>query len=170
MTDTTTDSKPDDGKKPVFDGEFDADRAARLVANLRADLDKAKADLKTATDTLTAQADAEKSDLQKAQDRIAALEKENVSIKTEALRVRIAAKHNLPEDVHEFLVGDTEEEMEKRATALAKYAKKGETEETGETSEIPGKPKTRLVPGHTSGDDDAAFDPKAIAAAIRERG
>lgn len=169
MTDTTTGSTTtptDTGKPPVFEGAFDAERAARLVANLRADLDKVRGELTTTKQALDAREDAEKSDLQKAQDRIKALESDLVKVTTESLRSRIAAKHNLPEDLIGFLTGDTEAEIEAKAEALAKFAPKKETEETQEV--IPGKPTTRLVPGHSTGDVAPAPDLRAMADAIRD--
>jgi capsule polysaccharide export protein KpsE/RkpR len=168
MTDANTTDTKDTGKAPKFDGEFDADRAARLVANLRADLDKAKADLQKATETLTAREDAEKSDLQKAMDRIASLEKENAKVSMQSARIKAAAKHNIPDDLAEFLTGETEAEIEAKAESLAKFAGQSKSDEP--KTEVTGKPKPRLTPGHESSDSDGDFDPFAIAKAVNETG
>lgn len=172
MTDANTaDDKKDTGKAPKFDGEFDADRAARLVANLRAELADAKAAAQKATESLTAREDAEKSDLQKAMDRIASLEKENAKVSMKAARIQAAAKHNLPDDLAEFLTGETEAEIEAKAESLAKFAGQSKSDETtDDKTQVPGKPKPRLVPGHESSESTGDFDPHAIAKAVSDTG
>ena len=160
---------PDDEKpaeKP-FEGEFDAERAARLIENLRADLAKIKTERDEARTALQEKADAEKTEAQKLQDRLAAAEETAKKTGRALLIERATRKHSLPDDVVEFLTGDTEEEIEAKAQRLAALGspKKDESkEEPG--SGLPEKPKADLVPGH-GGDDAETFDPDAIAAAAR---
>jgi hypothetical protein len=64
--------------------------------------------------------EAGKSEAQKAQDRIAALERELESTRTTALRSRIQAKHGISdEDAELFLTGSDEDTLTKQAERLA---------------------------------------------------
>lgn len=62
---------------------------------------------------------ASKTELQKAQERAEAAEKDRDSLRAEALRMTVAARHGISGDNLEFLVGSTEEELEAKATKLA---------------------------------------------------
>lgn len=173
MSDTDTSktgsTAPDDtkGKAPKFDGEFDAERAARLIENLRADLDKIKSERDEARATLTSKEDAEKSEVEKAVARAERAEAALKAAQTEAARATVARKHEIPDDLLPFLTGETPEDMEKAAEALAKYAGKSK-ESKDEEENLPGKPKARLVAGHETDERTTdAFDPEKIAAAIR---
>lgn len=154
----TTDPATDSGKAPKFEGEFDADRAAKLVANLRAELDEAKGKLKT-------HEDAGKSELEKL---LARAEKaEQLAADTaHALAVKAAAEAaKLPADLHEFLTGKTPAELESQAKKLAERFGVA-----GDGTPPPGtRPKAKLVPGQGSGDNGDTFDADAIAKAARRR-
>jgi hypothetical protein len=158
--------KTDDAPKTTFSGDFDPERAARLIDNLRGEIADLKKDLGTARTALQEREDAEKSEAQKIADRAAAAEKAAADAKRALLIERATRKHSLPEDVVEFLTGDTEEEIEAKAARLASLgAPKKDGEETP-PADLPGKPKADLVPGH-GGEETAPFDPDAIAAAAR---
>lgn len=133
-----------EGKARQWDGEFDPERAARLIENLR----KENAALKAA-----------KPDEKSLQDRLAALEEALSKSERKALVAQAAKAHNLPDDLLEFISGDSEEDINRKAEALAKFAK-------APAEEVPGRPKPRLKPG-TGGDDGEPFDPKAVAKAIK---
>lgn len=73
--------------------------------------------------------DAEKSELQKAQEAAEAAQRELAATKTEAARLRIAAKHGIGEDHLDFLTGSDEEELEAKAVKLATLIKTPTNEE-----------------------------------------
>jgi septal ring factor EnvC (AmiA/AmiB activator) len=160
----TAPTAPDAGKAPTFTGEFDQARAERLVENLRSELADTKAKLKT-------REDAEKSDLQKLQERAEVAEKALAEATKKAAhataKAAAAAAHKLPEDLHEFLTGETPEELTAQAKKLAERF--GLSPATGETAPQAGRPQPRLVPGQGSAAAPDAFDPVAIAKAIRGR-
>ncbi|GAB1641763.1 hypothetical protein [Krasilnikovia sp. MM14-A1259] len=143
---TTTD------KAPKWEGDFDPDKAARLVANLREELAGVKSKLKT-------REDAEKNDLQKATER-----GESLAHELNELRRKDAARdYGIPASLAKFIIGDSPDEITASAKALA--------DELGavkpDTDSLPGRPKPRLKPGHGTGDDASGFDPVAVAKAAR---
>lgn len=73
--------------------------------------------------------DAEKSELQRAQEAAEAAQRELAATKTEAARLRIAAKHGIGEDHLDFLTGSDEEELEAKAVKLAALIKTPTNEE-----------------------------------------
>lgn len=155
-----------DEKKPAFEGEFDAERAARLIENLRSEIKDLKAEKATLATSLQEKEDAEKTESQRLSDRLAAAEKAAKDAQRALLVERAARKHNLPEDVVDFLIGDTEEEIEAKAERLARLGspKKDEPneEQKPEDDGLPGRPAPALKPGH-GGDSSAPFDPREIA-------
>lgn len=73
--------------------------------------------------------DAEKSELQKAQEAAESAQRELAATRTEAARLRIAAKHGIGEDHLDFLTGSDEEELEAKAVKLATLIKTPTNEE-----------------------------------------
>ncbi|MDG4801714.1 hypothetical protein [Micromonospora sp. WMMD980] len=151
----TTPPAPAD-KAPKWEGEYDPEKAARLVANLRAELDGVKGKLKT-------REDAEKSELQRAIERAEAAEAEAGKLRTASAITEAVKAHGLPAQLAKYVTGATEDEINASAKALAEdFGVKAEQT----TEPIPGRPKPRLVPGHaTSGDE--GFDPNAVIKAVR---
>lgn len=159
-TATTT---PTDGKSPGWDGDFDADRAARLVTNLREESKKSKDELAELRKKLTEKEDAEKSEFQRLQDRAERAETELNATRSALLTAEISKEFGVPA---ELLTGSNREEIEAKAKALAEWA----TAAKRPSDEMPSKPKARLLQGHSSGDTEGeAFDPAVTAAKIRER-
>jgi hypothetical protein len=156
------DAKPAEGGAPDWEGEFDPERAARLVANLRESEKKMKARLAEFEAEKQAREDAEKTEAQKLADRLAKAESEAQAARRDLLVTKAAAKYGIPETLAGFLSGDSEEEIEEKAKALAEYA--GGTKPPA--NPIPGKPKPTLVPGSGEGATED-FDPDAVAAKIR---
>ena len=165
---TPADTSPE-GKAPEFEGDFDAEKAKRLVANLRGEV----AALTTERDSFKTDLDsfkeaAEKTGVERETALAAAIERAATAEREVAL-----AKHDLPEDVlkdfADYLTG-TPEEVEAKATKLAARFKKVEetvepTEEAPKAAPVT-RPKAALVPGN--GDDaPKAFDAKAIAEKAR---
>lgn len=159
----TPPAAPAGEKAPKWEGEFDPDRAARLVENLRKEAAQAKERAATLEKAQQEREDAEKTEAQRNADRAERAEADAKSARRELLAAKSVAKHGLPESAVGFLTGDTAEEIEAQAAALAELAS-ASTKRPAE--EIPGKPKPRLVPGQGEalGDD---FDPTAVAERIR---
>jgi hypothetical protein len=168
-------STEDGGKGPDFEGEFDEDRAKRLVANLRAEVDTLKASLaevKTERDALKADADERanegKTEAEKAAQRAAAAEAAAKAAQRELWVERALRKHPEAEDLADLITGDDEETIMGLAERLAKrVAKSAADEDKGnEPDPLNRRPEPTLKPGH-GGDDPAPFDAAKIAAEAR---
>lgn len=158
------------------DEDFNPEKAWKLIQNLRA----SEASLKSQNADLSAKVaereDADKTETQKLADRAARAEKLAADTRRELLIERIGRKHSLPEDAVEFLTGDTEEEIEARATKLAKLhgtTNDSTTDGNGEKPPaddpaLPQRPQSQLRPGH-GGESTTAFDPAALADMARTR-
>lgn len=172
------DEKREKGEKP-FEGEFDAERAARLIENLRGEI----ADLKKDRDTLKSEKqereDSEKSEVDRLKDALERAQGETKDAKRQAALRRAQAKHGLSdEDVEEFLDGVDEDKIEARAARLAERLGNGSQESggsgeggdgDGEDDGLSGKPKPRLTPGTGGGSDEDGFDEDAVVTSARER-
>lgn len=154
---STTD--PQD-KSPAWEGEFDPERAARLVFNLRDESKKAREKLAELEKKLAEKEDAEKSEFQRLQERAERAEAELAKTNSALLVAEVSKAYGVPADL---LTGSNREEIEARAKALAEWAQAPKRP----ADELPAKPKPRLIPG-TGGDSGADdFDPTALAAKIR---
>lgn len=109
----------------ALNAERDARKEAeKALKDLREELN----DLKPAAERLKEIEDQQKSDLEKANERIAALEKQDAKSSVEALRWRIAAKNGISdEDAEVFLTGSDEDSITKQAERLV--ALQGEKQE-----------------------------------------
>lgn len=152
---------------PEFDGDFDAERAKRLIENLRAD----KARLAEERDGFKTKVDTFETEKLSEQDRIA---KELSDAREELARTRRAAAlatHKLPDSALVFLTGSTPEEIETQAAALA--ALNPPADPAPSTPAVPNITTTvtpRLLPnGEPVPTAPEPFDPAAIAAAARRR-
>jgi len=142
-----------------WDGDFDPQRAQKLIENLRSDIEKLKNDKRSYAEKLKAYEDAEKSEFQKLQEQVQEYEAQL----RELTREKVALKHGLSEDLLEFVSGETVEEMEERARRLAeKLAPK--KDETPTSS----RPTPKLVPG-TGAPDDAPITREALKTMAPEK-
>jgi seryl-tRNA synthetase len=164
-------TKPE-GSNPWGD-DFDAEKAWKLVQNLRgevADLKAAKSTVEQERDALKKAkddaADEGKTELQKLQDRLEQIEKDSKAKDRDLALQKVLRKHPELEEYADLLTGDNEEELAAKAERLAKIGKKAEGE-GGDNVELPGKPKPNLTPGH-SAEISEDFDPVAIAKAARQ--
>lgn len=150
-------------KAPEFDGEFDVDRARRLVARLREERDEARRErdaLKAASETGTA-------------DR-ATLEADLATARRELWTERALRKHPGLADVADLIAADTEEDTLARAERLASVAAASSAPAaseqpgagTGEPDPLNRRPEPSLKPGH-GGDDLPEFDARKVAAKVR---
>lgn len=104
---------------PKWEGDFDPERAARLVANLRGDNDALKAKFTEAQAKLTEYEQAQMSDMEKLTARATAAESELANLTRKLAVADALRKHGLSDDDAEWLTGDTAEEIDARAAKLA---------------------------------------------------
>jgi len=148
--------------------DFDAERAWALVTNLRDNIAKLKDEnsaLHKEVDTFKSVAsereDAEKSEVEKAVARAEALATDLTKTQRELWAARAQAKHHVPDDLVDFLTGETEDDVFSKAERLAK------TNDVKDEPK-PGIPQPRLVPGQGADNDAPTFDAESIAAKIRK--
>jgi hypothetical protein len=168
------------GDEQRFEGEFDEDRAKRLIANLRDEI----SGLKEQRDTLQVEADK----VEGLEERIATAEGETKAAQKALYVSRAQAKHGLSdEDAEEFLSDlDDEEKILARAERLAARGQGSQEEnggegngENGEEGErgsgeesgdgLSGKPKPGLTPGTGGSGDDGEIDEDALFDNARSR-
>ena len=151
---------------PPWGDDFDAEKAWTLVQNLRTD----KATLQTKLGEVEKERDDATAAAQAAEaEKTTAVEDAEKAVR-ELNVERVKAKHELPDELLEFLTGKTPEEIEAQAERLSKIGKAAAPAEPKEPEpkapEIPAKPKPSLTPGH-GGEDSTPIDPDAAVAAIR---
>lgn len=150
---------------PPWGDDFDAERAWKLVQNLRADNEKKTAKLHDFEKAAADKAEAEKTELERAIARAEKAEKSLADRDAAERRKAVLDKHGLDETDAAFLLGVADDELDAKAEALATrlgVSKKDAAEE------IPGKPKPKLLPGHATGDAEPDFDPIALADSVRK--
>lgn len=161
-TDTTT---ADEGSRaPDFTGDFDADRAKRLVENLRKENDALRAKLQNPPKPSAPAKPADKPADAAAEDprvtalleRLEAADRRAAEAELARRRETVSAATGVPADL---LSGDDEETMTKSADALIAWA--------DSRAPVRGRPRARLVPGQGSDEDTSAFNPDDLAARIR---
>lgn len=153
---------PADDKGPGWEGDFDEERAKRLVINLREEKKKAADELAELRKKLAEKEDAEKSEFQRLQERAERAESELNETRSALLVAEIAKEFGVPAAL---LTGKDREEIEAKAKALSEWA--GAAKRPAD--DVPGKPKPKLVNGNGASDDGEAFDAMATAKKIRER-
>lgn len=137
---------------PKWDGDFDPERAAKLVENLRREKDTIKSTLDQVKAQLKEREDAEKSEAQKLAEAKEAAEKELSELRHQLTLNKVAKEHGIPDELVEFLGSGDEETLSERAKKLSE--KLSAKAETGGTPEIPGKPAPKLTPGHAESATD----------------
>lgn len=155
-TDPPTDQPQGADRVPTFVGEFDPERAARLVANLRADLGRSETELQSLRAQVAKSAEPD-ADLQA---RLAALEDRARTAEHEVAVARVVQAAGLPAELAEFLTAGTTEGLTEQADKLLAIIRG--------TQPPPRSPRAVLRPGQAPEDQDSAFDPKALAAEIRK--
>lgn len=177
---TSTAPAPADGasdeQKAPWGDDFDAERAWRLVQNLRQERDG----LKSERDRLKSELQESRNSSATESEKIADAEKRAKDAEKALYLERVYRKFPAldNDDLRDFLTGDTEEEITAKAERLARLGKAPEESENDDpkpsedgdgddgSQEIPGKPTPSLVPGH-GGQEPPTFDPVAIAKAAR---
>ena len=100
-------------EQQTFDAEY--------VKSLRAEAAKYRTEAKAnaeAAARLKAFEDAQKSEAERQAEALAEAQQRAAKAEAEALRLRIAAETELPADLHEFLSGDSEDELRAKAEKL----------------------------------------------------
>lgn len=146
-------------RQPKIEGEYDPERAARLIGKLRAEIE----DLKPLATKAKELEDAQKSEQQRLIERAEAAEAERKRLEGHLTRLKVAAKAGIPEELADLLGEGPEETLEARAKAL--------TEWRGNTSApVPGKPVEATRSTVLAADDNAANPNDWLRKRIAERG
>lgn len=165
---SATDPAPADESKETTEhpwgDNFDPATAWKALTSARDAEKAAKAKISAYEKAEQERADADKSELEKA---IARAERAEQAAK-DAARTATLAKSGLPEKLHRFVTGETDEAIaEQIAELTAALGESGKDDEEPEPkAELPARPKAALSPGH-GGDDTPIFDADAIVAAAR---
>lgn len=160
------DTKPTtQGTPPPWgsDEEFSAEKAWKLIQNLRADKDKATARVREFEDK-------DKSDLQRATDKLSETEKRAAEAEHASLRLEVALD-KAPEGMSvaqvrklaKRLSGKDRAELEADAAEL--FAEFKPTQETNSGSGT-GRPKERGRPGASNASEPDEMDPAKLAAKV----
>jgi hypothetical protein len=154
-------------KKPWGDdADFDAEKAWKLITNLRSDVDKIKKDRDGLATKVKQHEDASKSEQEKATEAAQAAQQQADAATREAARLRIALKKGLTETQAKRLVGDNEEDLEKDADDLLASFK--DDDDTGDdASRRTPKPKLRTGAAPSSEPDET--DPEKLAEQVPRR-
>lgn len=155
-------------KKPPWGDEeenFDAERAWKLIQDLRTDNSKLKSERDDSAAKLKEIEDSQKSEEEKRQEQAAEDKKDAVESKREAARLRVALKKGLTETQAKRLVGDDEEALEKDADELLADFKDDEEGE-GEGQDPPRRPRERLRTGAAPSSEPEEKDPAKLAEAV----
>ncbi len=158
-----TTSTPPWGDKENFDEE----RAWRLIQNLRAERDEARQERDELKAEKAAAEDAKKTEAEKAAEAARKAQERAEKAERDLYVERAMRRHEIPEDLAEFVSGKSEEEINERAERLAKRIKGEKPDSKKEKDADDGRPAPALTPGH-GGDAPEPFDAHAIALAARE--
>jgi hypothetical protein len=109
--------------------------------------------------------------------KLTAAEKRAADVERSLWTERALRKHEIDEELVEFLSGDTEEAILAKAEKLSKVRKpdaekpeaaaEKDAEKPSPEGDLQSRPAPNLTPGH-GGDTPAPFDPEAIASAARK--
>jgi hypothetical protein len=140
---------------PKWDGEFDAERAAKLIANLRDEAKGYKSQLSEVQTKLSQHEQAQMTELEKAVQRATSAETELSKVRREKAVSEALRDHGLPKSAARFISGETAEEITEAAKAFAELSNAAAPPE-GDTL-----PPTLPIPGNGS-------DPSAVRQLTRE--
>lgn len=136
----------------TWQGEYDPERAARLVDNLRTEAQGYKTEIATLREKVAGFEQAQLSDAEKLTQRAESAETELVTARREAVMLR----HGLPDEAAELMSGTTVEEINARAEKLKGLFG------TRQTQEPEPLPSTLPIPGNGA-------DPQAVSQLTREQ-
>jgi hypothetical protein len=146
---------PAEPPAPQWQGEFDPDRAARLVQNLRAELEQARSqprltpEQQRALDDYNALVEASQSDLERAQAEANRFRETAEQTTARLAQYEAAREHGIPLEHMDLLGSGTAEEVAARADKV-KALIAGQAPATPPTVSAPGaRPVSQLRPGAT---------------------
>lgn len=148
-----------EARQPKIEGEYDPERAARLIGKLRQEIE----DLRPLATKAKELEDAQKSEQQRLMERAEAAESERRRLESAVHRLRIAAKNGIPEELAELLGDGDEESLEARAKALLEW--RGNS-----GSPVPSTPVEATRSTVLAGDDTPADPNDWLRARIRAVG
>jgi cytochrome c556 len=152
-------------KKPPWgeDKDFDAERAWKLITDLRADNTKVRGERDALQTQVKEHEDATKTEKEKLAESATGAETRATTAEREAARLRIALKKGLTETQAKRLVGDDEAALEADADQLLADFTPSGSEGNGETRR---RPQERLRPGATPSAEPEETDPRKLAASV----
>lgn len=143
---------PATGQAPKWEGDFDPERAARLVENLRKERDEARA-----------RAKGDPSELAALKAQVDGLTAELTQSRIDTARASAIEAASVPAHLAAYVTGSTPEALKASAEKVAADFAASQAAD----SALPGRPKPRLTPGHGPSDASPEFDPVATARAAR---
>lgn len=154
---------------PKWEGEFDPERAARLVENLRTESTGYKSELAEVKAKLTAFEAAQMSEAEKLAARATSAETELATLRREKSVSDAIRKHGLSDDAAELLTGNTAEEIDARAAKLAALipAKPAETDPLPPTLPIPGNGSDPAAVSQLTREEVERLSPAQVMEAYR---
>lgn len=154
---------------PKWEGDFDPERAARLIANVREEAKGYKSALSEVQTKLAAFEQAQLSEAEKLAQRASTAETELSKARRE-LAVRDAlTDHGLPKSAARFLTGETAEEIADAAKAFAELsgAKPADTNALPPTLPIPGNGSDPAAVSQLTREDAEKLSPAQLMEAYR---
>lgn len=151
------------------DKDFDAEKAWKLIQNVRGDADKLKKERDAFATQVKEHEDKTKTEAQKLEERASNAESGLSTAQRETARLRIALKKNLTETQAKRLVGDTEEELEADADELLASFKDDETDEGSGGGGERRTPKPRMRTGAAPNSEPEETDPEKLAELVPRR-
>lgn len=146
---------------PPWGDDFDPARAWSTITAQRDAEKQLRAELAKFQKAQQETEDATKSEAEKLAAQVAERDSALSATQRELWSLRAAAKFGIPEDLMEFLAGDSEEAVQERAKRLAEKIK-------ATTPAVPdARPKPKLTPGEAT-EPEAGFDAKAVAEMARK--
>ena len=154
---------PEQKEAPPWGEDFDAEKAWKLVQNLRADKEKLAsrpaltAEQQQQLDEYNRLVEASKSEAQRQQEAIEAAKREAETARAEAIRYKAAAAHGIGADHFDLLGSGTEEEISARAEKIAALlAQQAQAQQP--STPLQTRPVEQLRPGATPGEAESAED------------
>jgi len=160
-----------EGKAPQWDGPFDPDRAARLVENLRSDVERLKSQNSELSSKVVEYEQAQMTEAEKVAQRLSQAEQEAAALRRELAIKDALRKYQLSDEDAEWLSGNTPEEIDAKAAKLAERMAARitpESEKLPPTVPVPGYGGDRPPDGQITEDMLESMSPHEIVKARAE--
>lgn len=146
---------------PPWGDDFDAEKAWKLVQNLRADKEKLASrpaltpEQQKQLDEYNRLVEASKSETQRLSEAAETARRDAETARAEAIRYKVAATHGLTADHFDLLGSGTEEEISARAEKIAALLSQ---QQPPTPTPLPTRPVEQLRPGATPGEAESPDD------------